>query len=230
MDVNYLLIGVIAFFAISVIHGYRKGFLRIMITLAGIILSVFIVTVISPYISDYLTNNTFVYDSVKEKVINLVEENNSKLDNTIPENQIKTIQSYDLPDLIKKSLIEHNTKEVYQTLMVTLFEDYIASYLSKLIINAGTFAGLFIILTAALWICTLSAKIIAKIPIIKGINRLLGLGAGFISALIIVWIGFFLVFLFVGDELGNTIMLQIEDSRFLTLLFETNFLYKFIVV
>lgn len=230
MGNNYLLIGVVIFFLISVIHGYRKGFLRIVISLASIILSIFIVTVISPYISDYLKENTFVYESVRKKVINLVEENNSKFDNTIPENQVKTIQSYELPDLIKKSLIDHNTKEVYQSLMVTIFEDYIASYLSKLIINAGTFVGLFIILTAAMWLCMLSARIIDKIPIIKGINKFLGLGAGFIKALIIVWVGFFIVFLVVGDDLGRTLMDQIEESRFLTVLFETNFLYKFISI
>lgn len=227
MEVNKLLIGVLAFFVISMIHGYRKGFLRILISLAGLILTIFVVTVISPYVSDYL-NKSFVADKVKHKVIEAVERDNPKFGSISKDEEEKTIRELKLPEIITNSLINHNTTEMYQALMVTIFEDYVAKYLSRLIINAGTFVSLTIILLAIYWICIFSANIISRIPIIHGINKLLGLCAGFFNALILVWVGFFVLLLFAGESLGLSIMSQINASSFLSLLFNTNFLYRFI--
>ncbi len=228
MDVNYFFIAAVALFFICIVNGYRKGFLRIVISLLGIILVIAAVTVVSPHISDYLINHTKTYDSVKQKVISVFEEDNSKLDNSVPQNQTLTIESYDLPDILKTSLIKNNTAQMYQSLMVTIFEDYIAGYLAKLIINAISFIGMFLMLTIFLWFVLFSADIIARIPIIKGLNKILGAAAGFVKALIIVWVFFFVVIIFFGNEIGNTMMTEVKDSQFLSFLFNCNILLRFI--
>lgn len=228
MDINYLFVAVMILFFFCIVNGYRKGFLRIVISLLGIILAIAAVTVVSPHISDYLINHTKTYDAVKEKVISVFQEDNSRLDNTIPENQMLTIESYDLPDVIKNSLIKNNTSEMYQSLMVTIFEDYIAGYLAKIIINAISFIGLFLMLIVFLWFVLFSADIIARIPIIKGANKILGAVAGFLKALIITWVVFFIVLIFFGNDIGNTMMAEVKDSAFLSLLFNTNILFQFI--
>lgn len=223
-----MFVAVMILFFFCIVNGYRKGFLRIVISLLGIILAIAAVTVVSPHISDYLINHTKTYDAVKEKVISVFQEDNSRLDNTIPENQMLTIESYDLPDVIKNSLIKNNTSEMYQSLMVTIFEDYIAGYLAKIIINAISFIGLFLMLIVFLWFVLFSADIIARIPIIKGANKILGAVAGFLKALIITWVVFFIVLIFFGNDIGNTMMAEVKDSAFLSLLFNTNILFQFI--
>lgn len=228
MDINYLFAAVMILFLFCIVNGYRKGFLRIIISLLGIIMVIAAVTVVSPYISDYLINHTKTYEVVKQKVISVFQEDNSRLDNTIPENQTLTIESYDLPDVIKNSLIKNNTSEMYQSLMVTIFEEYIAGYLAKMIINAISFIGLFLMLIIFLWFILFSADIIARIPIIKGLNKILGAAAGAVKALIITWVVFFVVLIFFGNAIGNTMMAEVKDSAFLTLLFNTNMLFRFI--
>lgn len=228
MEVNYLFVAAMALFFICIVNGYRKGFLRIVISLLGIILVIAAVTVVSPHISDYLINHTKTYDTVRQKVINVFEEDNSKLDNTIPENQTLTIESYDLPDILKTSLIKNNTTEIYQSLMVTIFEEYIAGYIARLMINAISFIGMFLVLTVFLWFVLFSADIIARIPIIKGLNRILGAAAGFVKALIIVWIFFFVAIIFFGNDIGNTMMAEVKDSQFLSFLFNINILLQLI--
>lgn len=223
-----MFVAVMILFLFCIVNGYRKGFLRIIISLLGIILVIAAVTVVSPYISDYLINHTKTYDTVKQKVISVFQEDNSRLDNTIPENQTLTIESYDLPDVIKNSLIKNNTSEMYQSLMVTIFEEYIAGYLAKMIINAISFIGLFLMLIIFLWFVLLSADIIARIPIIKGLNKILGAVAGLIKALIITWVVFFVVLIFFGNDIGNTMMAEVKGSAFLSLLFNTNMLFQFI--
>ena len=228
MNINFLLAAVIAILVISAVNGYRKGFLRIAISLFNIILVICIVTVISPYISNYLTNHTKVYDHLKQKVVEVFADNNAQYDNTIEENQIKTIESYDLPEIITSCLINNNTSEVYHELMVTLFEEYVAGYLAKMIINAISFIGCFLMLWIFIWFILFSADIIARIPIIKGFNKLLGLFAGLVKGLLIVWVGFFIAIIFFGNTIGSKMIASINSSVILTLLFNNNLLAKFI--
>ena len=228
MNINYLLAAVIAILVISAVNGYRKGFLRIAISLFNIILVICIVTVISPYISNYLTNHTKVYDHLKQKVVEVFADNNAQYDNTIEENQIKTIESYDMPEIITSCLINNNTSEVYHELMVTLFEEYVAGYLAKMIINAISFIGCFLMLWVFIWFILFSADIIARIPIIKGFNKLLGLFAGLTKGLLIVWVGFFIAIIFFGNTIGSKMITSINSSVILTILFNHNLLVRFI--
>ncbi|MBP5383641.1 MAG: CvpA family protein [Lachnospiraceae bacterium] len=228
MEMNFLLIAVLSVFAFCVVQGYRKGFLRIIISLAGIILIIGAVFIISPHISDFLINKSSVYDSLKGKVGQVFEDDNSKLDNTIPENQDMTIESYQLPELLKNALKKNNTDEMYKNLMVDIFEDYISGYLSRLILKASSFIGVFLVLSIILWLALKSADLIAKIPIIKGLNKFLGLIAGFVKALMITWIFFVVVVMFLGNETGGKLMEEIYKSPILTFLFNENILMKYL--
>ncbi|NLG05396.1 MAG: hypothetical protein GX567_16465 [Clostridia bacterium] len=227
-NVNILFIIVCLILIGSAVHGYRKGFLRIAISLVSFVLTIMVVTVISPYISNYLINHTPVYDQLRQKVVEVFAEDNAKLDNSIPENQKITIENYNLPDIVKNSLVENNTEEVYQTLLVHLFEDYVSGYLSRMIINAITFIGSFIMLWILINVVLLSADFISRIPIIKGFNKMIGATAGLLWGLLIVWILFFVAIVFFGNTLGNTMILYINESKFLTILFNNDFLFKYI--
>ncbi len=228
MDLNYLLIAVLALFAVCIIQGYRKGFLRIVISLVGIVLVVAAVFVISPHVSGLLINRSGAYESVKEKVTSVFAEENAKLDNTIPENQDLTIDSYQVPDLLKNALKQNNTQDMYKQLMVDLFEDYISGYLSRLIIKAASFIAIFLLLSVILWLALKSADLIAKIPIIKGFNKFLGTAVGFAQALMITWIFFVVVVIFLGNETGGKLMEEIYRSPVLTFLFNENILMKYL--
>ncbi len=228
MDLNYLLIAVLALFAFCVIQGYRKGFLRIVISLIGIVLIIATVFVISPYVSEFMINKSDAYESIKGKISNVFADDNAKLDNTIPENQDLTIESYQVPDLLKNALKQNNTKETYKQLMVDLFEDYISGYLSRLVIKAASFVIVFLVLSIILWFALKSADLIAKIPVIKGFNKFLGTVVGFAQALAITWIFFVVVVIFLGNETGGKLMEEIYRSPVLTFLFNENILMKYL--
>ena len=228
MNGNFLLIAVLAIFAACIIQGYRKGFLRIVISLIGFVLIIAAVIVITPHVSDLLINKSGAYGAVKEKVANVFADDNAKLDNTIPENQTLTIESYQVPQLLKNALIQNNTVDVYKQLMVDLFEDYISGYLSRLILRSASFIVVFLALSIVLWLALKSADVIAKIPIIKGFNRFLGVVAGLVEALMITWIFFVVIVMFLGNETGGKLMEEIYKSSFLTFLFNENILMQFL--
>lgn len=231
-NVNYLLIAVLITILIGALNGYRKGFLRIVISLAGMVVILFGVTKLSPYVSDYLINNTNVYEKVNSKVIEaFMEENASELseeETQLPEYQTDRINSLNLPKRVQGNLIEHNTEEVYESLKVVLFEDYISQYLTKIVIRCGSFLGLVIILGLAWCILLGVAKILDKIPVLKTINRVLGMAVGVLGSILFVWLFFLAVFIFVGEDLSGKIMQMVNSSTVLKYLFDNNLLFELV--
>lgn len=228
MDTNYLLIGILVLFLILVVRGYRKGFLRIAVYFAGIVFILLTVKSMSPSVSKYLMENTNAYTNIKEGITDNLKEKNSILDNSIAENQKLTIDSYDMPDLIKDRLNANNTIETYKTLLVVAFEEYVSSYLAKTAINALSFIGLFIVLWIVFRIVLHICDLISKIPVIKGLNKMLGALLGFAEALVLSWLFFFVVLVFMGNTFWGKIIGYVNDSFLLRLLFNSNILMYFL--
>lgn len=229
MSNYYLLIAVIIVLAAGAVKGYRKGFLRLAVFFAGLIAVLFIVTRISPYVSNFIFENTTLYDNLREKIVTAYENRNSEVTTgEIPgkgqEND--TIDSFGFPDLISNSLKSNNTSEIYEKLAVSLFRDYIAGYLSALSIRAGTFVALFIVLAVVEFMVIMTIKIVEKIPVLRTFNRLLGMATGITLALVFVWVFFLAVMMFFGHSFGTWVFAQVKASRFLTFLFNNNILFE----
>ena len=227
MDINYLLLIVAIFLLACAIHGYRKGFLRIAITLVGLVVIMMVVTNISPYVSNFVINKTPVYENVKNKMVDAFSDYNNENNNGLAD-QENTIKSYGLPELIAGALIENNTDEKYDELAVTVFEDYIAGYLSRIVINAGTFIVLVAVLWAVFYILLFTANILDRIPVLRTLNRVLGLGCNLLIGLIVVWLMFLVGITFLGDELAKNMIAYVRESQLLTYLFNSNPLFQFI--
>ena len=224
MEINYLFIAIVALIVYMTVRGYRKGFLRIVVSFIGTIVIVIAAREAAPYVTDYLYNNTDAYEKIELGIEEMFKDANEKYDNSIPENQVKTIDLYNVPDSLKNSLIVNNTTQMYKTLVVDVFEDYVSRYLANTAIKAAGFVLAFIVLIIAFRLLLSFVNIISRIPIIRGINQFIGGCIGFIESLIIVWVFFFVAVMFIGNESGSYIFRMIADSEFLTLLFNTNIL------
>ena len=223
-SINYLSLAVIALFIYMIGRGYNRGFLRIVVTFIGVIAIIIAVRKTSPYVSEYLINNTAAYSKIQTSISDRFAEANKQYDNRIPENQVLTINSYDVPDLLKNNLILNNTQEMYKRLLVSVFEEYISAYLAKTAINAMSFVMLFVILFIAFKILLVVVDVISKITIKKGLNKTAGAFLGLIEALIVVWVFFFAVVMFIGYDSGSKLLSMISSSKFLSLLFNYNVL------
>ncbi|MCR5301286.1 MAG: hypothetical protein K6E49_02470 [Lachnospiraceae bacterium] len=228
----YLLIAVLAVLTIGAVKGYAKGFLRLAVWFAGLIAVLFIVTRISPYVSNFIIENTSVYEQVREKIIRTYEEKSSAGtdDVMLPDNadQNEVIDSFGFPDLISDSIKINNNSEIYEKLAVSLFKDYVAGFLSALAIKAGTFAGLFILLAIAEFVILTAIKILEKIPVLRTFNRLAGMAAGITLALVFIWVFFIAAMMFFGNSFSSWVFAQVKASRLLTIIFNNNILFDLI--
>ncbi|MCR4807939.1 MAG: CvpA family protein [Lachnospiraceae bacterium] len=225
MEINRLLAAVVILFAAFIIYGWKKGFLRIVISFAGTLIVLIAVIFVSPKVSEYIMKNTDLYEKTREKVTAAFVEKLTDKDTDTTEEDIKGL---DVPDIMKNDLIEKNATGMYQALLVSVFKEFVAGYLSRLVINAGSFVGVYIILTIAKWILVKSSDIISRIPVIKGINSLFGACIGAMDALIIVWVVFFIIIMFLGEDIGGRLLASVQKSWFLTYLFNKNLLFRFI--
>ncbi len=226
MDINWLAAAVAALFVLFVFNGWHKGFLKIIISFAGTIVILIAVAILSPRVSRFVTENTGIYDQTREKVISIFLEKLEQTDEEAEGN--KYLDDLNIPDIMKNDLIEKNASEIYQALLATVFRDYISVYITKLIINAGSFVGVYLALSLILFIIVKTSDLIAKIPVIKGFNKLLGALTGAAEALIIVWVFFFIIIMFLGNRIGGRLLEDVQRSVFLTYLFNNNYLFRFI--
>ena len=73
-----------------------------------------------------------------------------------------------------------------------------------------------------------SLGLIAKLPILSGLNRLFGTIAGGIEATVIVWVGFAVISCLRSPIDGEPLVALITENKFLNFLYQHNMLYNFI--
>ena len=144
--------------------------------------------------------------------------------------QIRILQDIPFPQFMKDALIEHNNKEEKEHLESKGFFDYIAIYLSRMVLRAIVFFGLLICLVIIFTIITKMLSIAAHLPIINSINRIGGVLFGVGEALLVVWILFVGIAMLANTSVGVELYKQVEDNTFLTKLYDSNLLMSLVTI
>ena len=116
---------------------------------------------------------------------------------------------------------------VVMSVAVVLLGIALSSYMDKDVIKMIVAIILFLLLCIAHRIISViffSAKVISKLPVVHGLDRLLGGVVGVLETVIIVWVIFALVMSFGLGVIGEQIILYVKESRILTFLYENNYL------
>ena len=255
MGFNWLAAVVTALFAFFIIKGYRKGFLRIAVSLAGTLTVMVGAMIISPAISSSLIDGSHIYDDIEKK---LTESFNKRIEESIqsdkrisrkdgttpngiiivesevnkdddiselnhPESDM-TAKELDVPRIIMDDIIKEYGTQLSKELASTVFEKYIVGYITRLVIKSSTFLIVSAVLSLGMWMILRTTDLISKIPVIKGFNRTLGCITGALEALMIVWTAFFIIIMCLGNGFGVRMLGYVQDSMFLTFLFNSNIL------
>lgn len=228
---NWLLIVVIMIFVVCVIMGATRGFLKISLSLFSTILLVALISFLNPYVSDTLSKYTPLQKTLEKKCkVAMFEKFSEEIEETknpdmlTLEEQIQYIEETYLPSFIKERLVENNNTQIYKELGVEVFTDFAAAYVARMILRIISFLVAFFIAFIAVRLLLAMAGIIEMIPVIGGINRLIGMAAGFMIALLIVWVLFLCLTLMNSTELGRTGVQMINENEWLSFLYEHNLL------
>ena len=224
---NWLLIGILIFMLICTINGYRKGFIRLAVSFVFVIITIALVRMVTPYLC-FLEQHTPVYSTIKENCMEIFREDAGDYDQEKKTDQVKAIESSRLPEKFKKSLMENNNAEIYSILEVTGFDEYIGTYVAKTLTNIIAFVLAFIIIYLALKLILFSLDLIARLPVLHGINKTAGLLLGLAESLVFIWVFFLAITIFFTGKTGENLMGMVNDSLFLRFLYSNNYLLKII--
>ncbi len=227
---NWLPVLVAVYLAGMVLYGHYRGFIRLAVSLTALIVTLVLVRLALPHVTDYIQQNTSIAENVKESVMEAVgldKEIPADEDGVLADDQI--IGQLNLPESIKKELINSNDGEIYQLFGAEALASYIGDYLSHTIIQGAAFIILFAVVFIVIQIAVRWLDLIAKLPVLHGINQLAGAVLGGILGLLYFWVACMVLGAFSGTDIGGLMLRQIEGCGWLYALYHNNLLGAFVL-
>lgn len=223
---NWLFWVVAAFMCCSVIDGYRKGFIKKLVSAFSVILTLALVTQMTPYITTFLRDYTSLPQSLQEKCSEFFVD--ESYDENVKAHQILMIEQMQLPDNLKEVLQENNHVEAYELLNVRSFSEYVGAYLAEIMINALTYLLSFIIVWTILRSIVLALDLVTKLPLLHGMNQMAGGFLGLAESVILIWVAFLVAGAFCNGTIGQRFFALIEESLLLSMLYDHNYIMNLI--
>ncbi len=219
---NWMLIIVLIIFLLMIIRGWRKGLLRILFGLIAILVLIGLVSFVTPYVSGFLKEHTGIYTMIEERCTRQIQE---RIENGMESSvgQDSAVAGISLPEKVTSYLTDSGetvleSSGIYQTL---------GERAADLILAGAAFLIALILAIIIVKLIDKGLGIVDHIPVLKGINRILGLFAGIFEAFILVSLFFLFVALIAGTEIGETLTGYIDESEFLSFLYYQNIILRF---
>lgn len=228
MDISWTWLGiaVLALIAAACIMGFRKGFVKEIVSVFFMLISFLLVWAVNPYVNTFVKEYTPVYDTIQDKCQTLVSEQIGNKKTLDKEEQNQVMENMELPDLLKNALVENNTAETYRYLAVSTFTEYISDSLAVMAVNGISFLISFVLSAAVIKLLGFILNVLTKLPVINGINKIAGAAVGGIKCIIFIWIAFLVLTLLRNTTLGQQGMALIQQDAFLNFLYSQNVFVK----
>ena len=210
------------FLLAMVLYGHYRGCVRIAVALARLVVNVVLVRLATPYIILYLKGHTKIPQLLKNAIINGVGLEEKLAGIQMPAQQRAAIEQLKLPGQIRDLLLENNNKEVYHILGVDTFLDYMGTYLTDMALNLIGSALLFILVYFLLRMVSRWLNLMARLPILSGINQIAGALLGGVQGLLWLWGGCVLVDVCSHMPWAVAALQQIQSSVWLSYLYHNN--------
>ena len=199
--------------------GYRRGFIREIVSFFFVFLSLSLAWAINPYINDFLINETPVYSTIQETCTDFVQKQSSDLENEM-ESSSQFIDGFNLPEILRKNIEKNNNTENYAELSVNTLTEYVSGYLARTIVNGLSYVLAYILATIGIRIVVYILNLIAGLPILKTANKLTGGLVGFVKGLVFIWILFLILTVLCSTEIGKTSLELIEKDSLLSVIYQ----------
>lgn len=238
---HWLSIGVGVFLLSMILYGHYRGFLRMAVSMLALVISIVVVPAAMPHVTGFLNENTMVHQAIGKGLLDMaggsgllpgsaeeqsLQPEGEPMDGITaaqpPSRQRELIERLKLPEQMKESLLEHNNSEIYELLGVDAFLDYLGSYLANMVINLIGAAVLFLAVYIGIRFLIRWLDLIARLPILHGINQIAGAVLGGVQGLLFIWFLGLIVRICSGTLWAQAVLVQIEHSFWLRFLYDKN--------
>lgn len=256
---NWLLILVIEVFALYAWSGWRRGMIMIVMSFAAMIGSVVVTSAAAPALSNYVMDNTAIYETIRQNTYDSlksrgvvsqaiesageeagisdaggvdISELGGKLDDFIEE----VIQQIPLPEAVQDKVASAAIGDTISGSVnntASKLEDaitgFVAVRVAGMIISSACYIIVFAVVYAVIRLLLGLANGISRLPVIKEVNKTLGILFGIIKALLIVWLFFVAVAVLYNTAFSQAVMACVNDNAFLAWLYNNNIIMNILV-
>lgn len=221
MNTVSIVIGIMFF--VCVLTGWGQGLFKVIVSVAGLVLSLIVAVYVAPHLSSYLEKNTHIDESIANYIAKELKFSESEKEESKGV-QVAIINQLPLPESMKADILDNNNSEMYKALEVSGLYDYIAKSIAVVILNAGVF--LFLVLACRIFFFFFIKGFgeFTKLPIVRWIDKIGGGFLGGIKGIILIWIFFLIISISSTTAWSQEIITQINASSFLKLLYDNNLL------
>lgn len=225
---NWLLVVVLIIIVFAMIRGFNRGFLRVLYSLVAIILLIVLVGYATPHVSQFLKENTKIYTSVSDKWADKIQNSMEGAVDSTAQGQQETLDEagIHLPSILEDYIFGDGVQKAQRSIEETGFYQQAGNQMADIIVAILAFLLALFLAVIIVWIIGKATDVVNKIPIIKGINRFLGIFAGVFQGFIVVWLLFLFITMISGTEIGKVLVSSIEENSFLSILYNHNILLE----
>lgn len=256
---NWLFLIVVALLAVYMYIGWKKGMILIIMSFVTMICSVIVTSVVAPQLNKYITDNTPIYETIRENTYNSLKKNGSvsnavssagqqagiadassatlgQIGGTIDDIVEKVAEQLPLPEALREKMSSIKLGEAMSEGVVSasskledVMTDFVSTYIAGMICSAGCYIVVFAILYIILGILFRLANKISKLPLINELNKGLGVLFGLVKGVLVVWIFFIAVTVLYNTEFAQAAMTCVNDNAFLGWLFDNNLIMNILI-
>lgn len=243
---NWVLILLVLVLAWNIAWGYHTGFLRVLYSLGKWVLILVILIWMTPIVADILTHDTKLPQTIEKRVeAHIKEKGEAALKGDTDETSTESVNSDESTDpdeevnslvalgIMLPKVVVDQIPDLGELASQSLEESGIYEKLAKQITGMAIYgiAGIMVLIVAfiACHVIATIFKVIEKLPGIRQVNHGLGIAAGGIKGMVIIWLLLALLALEVGSTFGRFMIPYIYESSVLEWLYENNFILNIIM-
>ncbi len=228
---NWLFLVLLAFCILGVIRGACKGLVRMAVSMVFLVLVFVLASVINPYVSSFIRDNTELYRTFTESCSDMIEDRMEEAGDALTLNaQVQIIDELPLPKTVKDGLLKNNTAMSYKKLSADKFADYVAAYVGNLLLCAVAFLLSFVLALILMQIFLHVTDLLTALPVISQINFAGGALLGFVWAMVFIGLFFILASLLSGTGFGQMVQAAVQESASVRWFYDHNMLWLLIEV
>ena len=216
---NWLFIVTLLFLVLSTVMGYRKGFVKIAYSLLSSLVALVLVGLLAPHVQTILIEKTPLYEKVVDVCTTQIQAN---IDQAVEDagGNAEIVLEDDLPmsDLMLKLINKIDVKGESEWPAVR----QAGAKVAKWIVLMVSFVATYLVVSVLLKVLGKVLNIAAKLPLVKGANKWLGLAVGLVQGFIDIWFAGLVLASTCTTATGGYLVSLIYENIFLKFLYEHN--------
>ena len=197
--------------------GCLRGLIREILSIVSIFLVMALMYFLSPYVSDFLMDNTGLYDRIETGCESFVKATADRIGAGTGRlsDQVRLVEELPLPKGLQDQLVENNTDAVYEALGVENFLDYLTAFLAQKVYGFACMLVSLFLASLAVGILGGLLDMASRIPGIREANRIGGGMIGLAKGFLIVWVCLVVLTVCIGTEWGSAGLGMVREDTIL---------------